>query len=102
MRKHVTKKNDWIRLQKYRRRKSPTRRGSAGALSNGMFATSPSVCSQREPRLFLSVAIHALVVAALWHVPRAIGKAGPGIQIVHAGRHETVWLLVSTIAPPSR
>src|SRR5262245_50742366 len=67
-----------------------------------MFATSPSLRSQREPGLLLSVAIHALVVAALWHVPRVVANAGLGIQIVHADGHETLWLPVSTIAPPPR
>jgi len=81
---------------------SPTRRGSAGALSSGMFPTSPSLRSQREPGLLLSAAIHALVVAALWHTPRVAGNAGPGIQITHAEGHETLWLPVSTIAPPPR
>jgi TonB family protein len=67
-----------------------------------MFATSPSLRSQREPGLLLSAAIHALVVAALWHVPRIAGYAGLGIQIAHAERHETLWLPVSTIVAPPR
>ena len=67
-----------------------------------MFATSPLLRSQREPGLLLSAAIHAFVVAALWHAPRVAGNAGLGIQIAHAEGHETLWLPVSTIAPPPR
>jgi protein TonB len=67
-----------------------------------MFATSLSLRSQREPGLLLSAAIHALLVAALWHVPRVAQNSGLGIQTAHAERRETLWLPVSTIAPPPR
>jgi TonB family protein len=65
-----------------------------------MFATSPSLRSQREPGVFLSVAIHVLVIAASWHVPHVVRNGGFGIQVVHAAGHETLWLPVSTMAPP--
>jgi TonB family protein len=96
------KKNTLDPAVKIRETGTPTRRGSADALFNGMFATSPSLRSQREPGVFLSVAIHALVISALWHVPRVVRNGALGIQIVHAAGHETLWLPVSTIAPPSQ
>jgi TonB family protein len=54
------------------------------------------------PCWLLSIAVHALIVAAFWQ-PRIMKRVIPGIQVVHASGVRTVWLpMKNTAALPHK